>query len=482
VSLQIESKWLGEDSVDGSKIKIKVGQALVAEGSVGDLDLIKVGIDDKAEGPQGILAAESFVLAEVANEASARSSADIDLAGQISTEAATREAADIDLNLSIEAEESARIAEDATFLKLNGTRGMQSTLNMASGSNQPSLMSITSHTPTAVDEAVTISGGGQYVPGQNSYEVYKDGVLIHGSYADGSVFFAENYLTIASGFGFGFFGSVLTFTAHQIGQYSLWLYAPGGLTSYKIINLANGVDAGDAINKGQLDSAISSVLSNVDPAMIDSFTEVVTAFQTADSNLNNAIQALGTGSSSALGEEIQNRVNADNLLSARLDVLETDPTTETYVDGEIATEAAARVLGDSTTLSSAQSYTDAEVLVEKNRAEGIEGQLNMRLMFLEMQTMTLDLKFEVGVNNVATTHVVLPVLANKIYKVCVGRLNVFKDVDFTLGTEMVIMGPGIPGAPGVPVPVTKITWIGDLASGGNSPIANGDKIFVTYLA
>ena len=54
----------------------------------------------------------------------------------------------------------------------------------------------------------------------------------------------------------------------------------------------------------------------------------------------------------------------------------------------------------------------------------------------------------------------------KIFKVCVGRLNAFKGVDYTLS---IVSGK------------TKITWIGELASGGVSPMSTGDKIFVTYI-
>lgn len=46
-----------------------------------------------------------------------------------------------------------------------------------------------------------------------------------------------------------------------------------------------------------------------------------------------------------------------------------------YTDDEVAKEAALRVTGDQNSLDSAKQYTDAEVLKEKNRAMGIEGDL-----------------------------------------------------------------------------------------------------------
>jgi hypothetical protein len=374
---------------------------------------------------------------------------------------------------------------------------MESNLNMGSGSSGPQLYSITSHTTTAIDEAVAIVGGIQFTPGQNSYEIYKDGVKIYGYNVDGSTFFVNDYELIASGFGILFSNSMVEFTAHQIGQYSLWMYTAGSLVPHKIINLSNGTDAGDAVNKSQLDAAVSSILTNVDPAMIDSFTEVVAAFQAADSDLNNAISALGTGSSSALAQEVLDRQAADSLLSARLDVLELDPTTKTYVDGQISvldgdisSEESARIASDdaldarldileadpttktyvdtevAAKLVEAKAYTDAEVLTEKNRAESAEGLLSGRLDVLEGKIIEEDVMFEIGVGGVVASYVELAHTAEKIFKVCVGRLNAFKGVDYTLS---IVSGK------------TKITWIGELSSGGVSPMSTGDKIFVTYI-
>ena len=92
----------------------------------------------------------------------------------------------------------------------------------------------------------------------------------------------------------------------------------------------------DPVTKAYVDSEvmdlqgqINNVLSNVDPAAIDSLSEVVSAFQAADSSINGAISSLSSG------------------LDARLDVLEADPTTKSYVDSEMSAEEAARMAADS---------------------------------------------------------------------------------------------------------------------------------------
>jgi predicted nucleic acid-binding Zn-ribbon protein len=64
------------------------------------------------------------------------------------------------------------------------------------------------------------------------------------------------------------------------------------------------------------------------------------------------------------------------------------------------------------------------------------------------------------------THVDLENEALKIYKLCVGRVQVFKGVDYSVS---VVGGK------------TRITWIGDMASGGSHAIALSDKVYCTYL-
>lgn len=82
----------------------------------------------------------------------------------------------------------------------------------------------------------------------------------------------------------------------------------------------------ESINREQADAnlqdQINNILSNVDPAAIDSFTEVVTAFQNADSNLNNAITSLANSASSDLQAEEDARIAADDALDTRVTSLE----------------------------------------------------------------------------------------------------------------------------------------------------------------
>jgi hypothetical protein len=65
-----------------------------------------------------------------------------------------------------------------------------------------------------------------------------------------------------------------------------------------------------------LGSRIDSVISNTDPAALDSLSEIVSAFEAADSNLNGAITALGTAASSALGVEVARAEAAEAALAS----------------------------------------------------------------------------------------------------------------------------------------------------------------------
>lgn len=67
-----------------------------------------------------------------------------------------------------------------------------------------------------------------------------------------------------------------------------------------------------------LGTRIDNVLSNVDGAALDSLTEVVSAFQAADSSLNGAITSLASTASSGLAAETSAREAADSALDSRL--------------------------------------------------------------------------------------------------------------------------------------------------------------------
>jgi hypothetical protein len=573
MSLQIEKKWLGEEAVDGSKIKLLEGQALIAEGQSGDVDLIKLNESGDAVVPQGIVASEAFVASEVAAEADlriagdastlesaemytdaevnseknlreaadlvlqgnidaevlARQGGDIILQGNLDAEILTRENADIALSgrldsleldsvtqayvdaadvaldgkietekgridailsasdadkdsfaeivqlinsvdtendsafagyvlsnneaianieadiVSVEnaiaSEESARIAEDLLFVKLDGTRSMTGTLNMGGGAPTQRTRVATLFPVTAGVESLGANISYLLDNGFNSAtETFKIQKQVGIFNAPGSTttdiaiwsegawsFVNEEEISVSATPSFtGTVPFTTTFTGTV--NFSVTETVSGNL---KIINLANGTSSTDAANYGQVQSVIS--------------------FAT---NIQNELNTTQSGAGlSTTGSYVAHMESS--FLGSALSLHNAD----LVLDGAIQTEINDRM--------AANDVLTQSILDEQSRAEVAENSLSDRLVTIESKMVIEDAMFEVGVNGVSTEYIELAHLADKIYKVCVGRLNVFKDVDYTLS----VTEPGM----------TKITWIGELASGGLSPMSSGDKIFVTYI-
>jgi hypothetical protein len=83
-----------------------------------------------------------------------------------------------------------------------------------------------------------------------------------------------------------------------------------------------------------LQTQITNIISNTDPASLDSLSEVVAAFEAADSNLNNAITSLASSASTAASTKIP------------LSYLDTDSTFAANSDIKIASQAATKVYAD----------------------------------------------------------------------------------------------------------------------------------------
>lgn len=142
---------------------------------------------------------------------------------------------------------------------------------------------------------------------------------------------------------------------------------------------------------------------------------VLKAKNDAKSYAQGLVSAEESARQSAVSAEQSARQSADSALSGRLDVLETDPTTKTYVDGkvtmlqgEISSEASARqtaVSGEASARQSAdnaldgrldvlesdpttKTYVDGKVATEKTRAEGAESALSGRIASLEADPTT----------------------------------------------------------------------------------------------
>jgi hypothetical protein len=183
--------------------------------------------------------------------------------------------------------------------------------------------------------------------------------------------------------------------------------------------------------EGSLQSQINNVLSNLDGAALDSLTEVVSAFQAADSTLNGAITSLASSASTSLSTEQSARIAADSVLSGEISALSLDVVD---LDGY-----AQDIRND---LDSLQSAFSAQV-------DGPS--FNKMKVVISSELGFIDLAHSAIENSVV---------------VCVARLMAHKDEDFSLS---VVGG------------VSRLTWIGSMANpSGAEKIEAGDSVFVTY--
>jgi len=113
-----------------------------------------------------------------------------------------------------------------------------------------------------------------------------------------------------------------------------------------------------------LGTRIDNVLSNVTPGSLDSLSEVVTAFQAADSSLNGAITSLASSASSGLAAETSAREAADSALDSRLDTAESDinaiESAATTLSGRVTT-AESSLSSHTAATNNPHSVTKAQV-------------------------------------------------------------------------------------------------------------------------
>ena len=114
-----------------------------------------------------------------------------------------------------------------------------------------------------------------------------------------------------------------------------------------------------------LTSRVDAIVSNTDAAALDSLTEIVDAFQSDDGDLNGAITALGTASTSAIGAERTRAEAAEGELASDIS------------DEEAARIAADNILtGDVSTLVSRANTNDTRSTAIETAAGIVEGRVS----------------------------------------------------------------------------------------------------------
>jgi len=234
----------------------------------------------------------------------------------------------------------------------------------------------------------------------------------------------------------------------------------------KIVDLKGGVSSAyDTLKK--IEDKIEFITSNVDGAALDSLTEIVSAFQSADSTINGAISSLAASAAADLDAEEAARIAADSALDARLDILEADPVTKSYVDAQIPDNTDGLVEG-----SSNKYFTEARAktaaVVNSMGGSQTDQAPSVAAIKSYISGLTHPFKDKIILNSghISAGFVDLSYLAiENTMQVFANRLALHGDEDFTVS---VVGGK------------TRITFGGEVASGGSSALEVGDIIRVNY--
>jgi hypothetical protein len=128
--------------------------------------------------------------------------------------------------------------------------------------------------------------------------------------------------------------------------------------------------AGDLSLQNQIDF----ITSNIDPVAIDSLTEIVSAFQSADGNLNGAITGLSYSISVSLSEEVSRAQSAETVLtndlstevSNRIADVDTEESraisVEAVLSNDLSAEVSNRISGDASLEAEITALPDVDDL------------------------------------------------------------------------------------------------------------------------
>lgn len=134
----------------------------------------------------------------------------------------------------------------------------------------------------------------------------------------------------------------------------------------------------DSVTKTYVDGEVSDIqlqinalLSNVDPAALDSFTEVVSAFQLADDNLDGAITTLATELTNSLNAEVTSRQMAvsalqNNLSSEESARISSDQSLQASINAEIVRATQAESLLQSQLTQEVSDRVAADIVLQNN--------------------------------------------------------------------------------------------------------------------
>jgi hypothetical protein len=393
---QLQKKFIGDNQVDGSKILLENNQSIKIKDSTGtEVDLVKLGASNEVLVKGQEVAIKSELTQEIADR----------ISGDSSTLSSANSYADAQDVIYLGQ------AQDYTDTEISG---LQSFLQgEISSGDAATLVSANAYTDQEVlaEETARIAADA-------SLQSQIDAITGGGS---GSLAAVQSELdSTQAGAGLGVDGS---YTA-PVGSNYL-----GSATSLK--NADTLLDSQIKI----VADGLANVISNVDPGALDSLTEIVTAFQAADSSLNGAITSLSTSLAADIDAEESARIAADSALQ-----------------GEIDAEELARAAADTTLQNNINSEASARAAADTA--------LDGRVSVLES---VVWFKEKFSISNGQTSITLSHTPESNSMSAFVDRLAIHQGAaeDYTIS--------------GV-----TMTFLNDLVSPGQSQIGNGDTVYVKY--
>lgn len=186
-----------------------------------------------------------------------------------------------------------------------------------------------------------------------------------------------------------------------------------------------------------LQAQIDNLVSNIDPAALDSLTEIVSAFQSADFNVGSSLVA-----------EISARESADQSLTSALssEILARE-TENAELLSDLSSEISARISGDAST-----SQVIAQMQANISALQSV--------VFTKLKII-VDAASKLSYIDIP--HTVVP---NSI-TISVGRVMAHQGDDFDISYLEDNQ-------------TTRVTWIGPFASGGEEQMEIGDNVYLTF--
>jgi hypothetical protein len=427
---QLDKKFIGNDQVDGDKLKLLVGQTIRQDdGAGGSIDVLAT-IDASITAAQSDADANGVALASEIMRATG-------IEGGLDSRLVTAEGEINVLQFDLDANELALANEIMRATGVEG--GIDSRLVTAEGEINVLQFDLDANELALANEimrATGIEGGidSRLVTAEGEINVLQFDL-------DAAELAISNEVMRATGVE----GSLQTQITALTGGTSGSIATVQAALTQEIADR----EAADAVLQTQIDN----VLSNVDGAALDSLTEIVAAFQASDATLNGAITALSTGLSADIAAEETARMDADAILQGGVDQLITDLDAEVTRAQNAEIDIMAEVNTNSTVANDRWTLTQAN-----------DAAIDARVDILESVTWKKQ-KFAMSNGQIAISLAFTPVAGS--VSMFVDQVPMHESIDAGASDDFSVSG-------------SSVSFINDFSATGNKKMQTNDTVYVKY--